>query len=70
MKHLWKKQSRPLENSEASTIITTSELVGRVPVDELPDLQHVVVVGDEVDEDQLTGNCTKMQVMNRYRVAR
>lgn len=42
-----------LENSEASTIITTSELVGRVPVDELPDLQHVVVVGDEVDEDQI-----------------
>ncbi|CAD2076586.1 acetate--CoA ligase [Jeotgalicoccus meleagridis] len=42
-----------LENSEASTIITTSELVGRVPVDELPDLQHVVVVGDQVDEDQI-----------------
>jgi acetyl-CoA synthetase len=42
-----------LENSEASTIITTSELVGRVPVDELPDLQHVVVVGDEVDEDHI-----------------
>ena len=42
-----------LENSEASTIITTSELVGRVPVDELPDLQHVVVVGDQVDEVQI-----------------
>ncbi len=42
-----------LENSEASTIITTSELVGRVPVDELPDLQHVVVLGDQVDEHQI-----------------
>lgn len=39
-----------LENSEASTIITTTALLPRIPVDDLPDLENVVVVGDDVDE--------------------
>ena len=39
-----------LENSDASTVITSTELVGRIPVDELPELKNVVVVGDDVDD--------------------
>lgn len=45
-----------LENSEASTVITTPELVGRIPTSELPDLQNVVVVGDEVADDHINFN--------------
>ncbi|WP_066195221.1 MULTISPECIES: acetate--CoA ligase [Gracilibacillus] len=41
-----------LEDSEAAMLITTPELLHRVPVDELPDLKKVVLVGaDEVTED-------------------
>lgn len=36
-----------LENSEASVLITTPELLPRVPVDELPLLKHVILVGAE-----------------------
>ncbi|KKB37565.1 acetate--CoA ligase [Bacillus thermotolerans] len=36
-----------LEDSSAKAIITTPELLPRVPVDELPDLQKVFIVGGE-----------------------
>ncbi|TDL34292.1 acetate--CoA ligase [Jeotgalibacillus sp. S-D1] len=39
-----------LEDSEAKAIITTPELLERVPVDELPHLKHVFIIGDEVKE--------------------
>jgi acetyl-CoA synthetase len=39
-----------LENSEAKAIITTPELLGRIPVDDLPDLEKVIVVGEDVDD--------------------
>ena len=39
-----------LENSEASTIITSPELLSRVPVDDLPDLKNVIVTGGNTDE--------------------
>src|SRR5699024_9210525 len=42
-----------LENSDAKVIITTTELLPRIPVDELPNLEKVIVVGDGVDEDYL-----------------
>ncbi len=38
-----------LEDSEAKVIVTTPELLNRIPVNELPALQHVVVVGSDVD---------------------
>ena len=40
-----------LEDSEAKAIITTPELLPRIPVDELPALTHVFVVGDDVKEE-------------------
>jgi acetyl-CoA synthetase len=40
-----------LEDSEAKVIVTTPELLERVPVDELPHLKHVVLVGDNIKEE-------------------
>ncbi len=38
-----------LENSEAVCLVTTPELLPRVPTSQLPDLKHVVLVGQQVD---------------------
>ncbi|WP_411954386.1 acetate--CoA ligase [Alkalibacillus sp. S2W] len=38
-----------LEDSEAVMLITTPELLSRVPEDQLPDLKKVVLVGDSTD---------------------
>ncbi|WP_458412204.1 acetate--CoA ligase [Schinkia sp. CFF1] len=40
-----------LEDSGAKVIVTTPELLGRVPVNELPLLEKIVVVGDNVKEE-------------------
>jgi acetyl-CoA synthetase len=40
-----------LEDSEAKVLITTPELLKRVPVDELPALKHVFLVGEGVQEE-------------------
>ncbi|WP_096152932.1 acetate--CoA ligase [Bacillus sp. FJAT-45066] len=40
-----------LEDSEAKVLVTTPELLNRVPLDELPALKHVVLVGDGVKEE-------------------
>ncbi|TDM07721.1 acetate--CoA ligase [Macrococcus lamae] len=45
-----------LENSEASIIVTTNSLVGRIPVDELPNLKHIVIVDDHVAENHIDFN--------------
>ncbi|XQY91017.1 acetate--CoA ligase [Metabacillus sp. HB246100] len=42
-----------LHDSEASVIVTTPELVERVPVEELPSLKHVVIVGESVEENHI-----------------
>ncbi|MFG6113557.1 acetate--CoA ligase [Halobacillus sp. MO56] len=39
-----------LEDSEASMLVTTPELLERVPVDELPNLKKIVLVGDAPDQ--------------------
>ncbi|CAM3762354.1 acetate--CoA ligase [Mesobacillus zeae] len=39
-----------LLDSEAKVLVTTPELLGRVPVDELPDLKHIFLVGTEIEE--------------------
>ncbi|MBB4824283.1 acetyl-CoA synthetase [Sporosarcina luteola] len=41
-----------LADSEAKVIITTPELVERVPVDRLPHLKHIFLVGDNIQEDE------------------
>ncbi|MDY0406422.1 acetate--CoA ligase [Virgibacillus sp. 179-BFC.A HS] len=41
-----------LENSEASALVTTPELLPRVPYEELPDLKHIILVGEgNIPED-------------------
>lgn len=44
-----------LEDSEAKMLITTPELLERVPVDELPHLEQIVLVGDssKIGEDHI-----------------
>lgn len=42
-----------LEDSDAKVIVTTPELLERIPVNELPALKHVVVVGETVDESHI-----------------
>ncbi|TDM04017.1 acetate--CoA ligase [Macrococcus carouselicus] len=42
-----------LENSEASVIVTTKSLVGRIPVDELPHLRHIFIVDEDVEEGHI-----------------
>lgn len=39
-----------LEDSEAKVLITTPDLIGRVPVDELPHLKTIFIVGSDVEE--------------------
>jgi acetyl-CoA synthetase len=40
-----------LEDSEAKVIVTTPELLSRVPVNELPALKYVLLVGDNIVEE-------------------
>jgi acetyl-CoA synthetase len=42
-----------LEDSEAKVLITTPELLDRVPVSELPHLKHVFLIGDDITEDDV-----------------
>ncbi|MEK4146965.1 acetate--CoA ligase [Robertmurraya sp. FSL W8-0741] len=41
-----------LEDSEAKVLVTTPELLERVPVDELPALKHIFLVGHEIEESE------------------
>ena len=43
-----------LADSEAKAIVTTPELLGRIPVDKLPHLETILLVGDGVQEDNKT----------------
>ena len=45
-----------LENSEAKVIITTNDLVDRIPKDELPNLEHIVIVDENVSEEYVDFN--------------
>ncbi|MGG4548113.1 acetate--CoA ligase [Rossellomorea marisflavi] len=42
-----------LEDSGAKVLVTTPELLERVPVDQLPQLKHVFLIGDGVKEDDV-----------------
>lgn len=48
-----------LEDSGAVALVTTSQLLGRVKRDELPDLKHIIVIGDNVDEDEQIADYAK-----------
>ncbi|SOC39273.1 acetate--CoA ligase [Salinicoccus kekensis] len=45
-----------LENSDAKVIVTTPELVGRIPEADLPNLEKVIVVGEVEDENHVDFN--------------
>ncbi len=41
-----------LEDSGASVIITTPALLGRVPVSQLPELKHIILVGENIELEE------------------
>ena len=41
-----------LYNSEAKTIVTTAALLPRIPVEKLPALQKILLVGEQIEEDE------------------
>lgn len=40
-----------LIDSKATALITTPELLGRVPLDDLPDLEKILLIGEDITED-------------------
>lgn len=40
-----------LQDSEAKVLVTTPDLLGRVPLDELPVLKHILLVGNNIEEN-------------------
>lgn len=45
-----------LDNSDAKVIITTNSLLPRIPKDDLPHLETIIIVDDEVDEQYVDFN--------------
>lgn len=41
-----------LEDSEAKVVVTTPELLKRIPVEELPKLEYIILVGDNIEENE------------------
>lgn len=41
-----------LEDSGAKVLVTTPDLLNRVPVNELPELEKLILVGDDITEDE------------------
>jgi acetyl-CoA synthetase len=54
-----------LEDSDAKVIVTTPELLERIPVSDLPSLKHVVVVGNSVDSKQHIDFLSEMQTASK-----
>lgn len=55
-----------LQDSEAKVLVTTPELLKRVPIDELPALEHIFLVGEGAEEsDKFINFNEKMAVANK-----
>ncbi|RKD27023.1 acetate--CoA ligase [Ammoniphilus oxalaticus] len=52
-----------LADSEAVAIVTTPELLARIPISELPTLKHIILVGDADENDQ--GHISYQDEMSR-----
>lgn len=50
-----------IQDSEAKVLVTTPELLKRVPVEELPSLKHIIVVGDYEGEENYINLLEKMK---------
>lgn len=57
-----------LENSDAKAIITTPELLPRIPVDDLPNLEKVVVVGDGSDDKYIDFDKSFEQASDEFEI--
>lgn len=57
-----------LENSDAKVIITTPELLPRIPVDDLPNLEKVVVVGDGSDDKYIDFDKSFEQASDEFEI--
>ncbi|WP_026689580.1 acetate--CoA ligase [Alteribacter aurantiacus] len=58
-----------LEDSEAKVLVTTPALLPRVPLDELPHLEKVVIVGDELpDGEKFVSYYDKMKAASKESV--
>ncbi|KAA0549074.1 acetate--CoA ligase [Bacillus sp. BGMRC 2118] len=42
-----------LQDSEAKVLVTTPQLLERVPLEDLPALKHVILVGDNIEENDI-----------------
>lgn len=42
-----------LLDSQAKVLVTTPKLLSRVPVDQLPDLKHIILVGENIEENDM-----------------
>lgn len=54
-----------LEDSEAKVIVTTPELLNRVPVEELPQLKYVVLIGENIPEGPYINFLEKVKDANK-----
>ncbi|MFZ7133618.1 MAG: acetate--CoA ligase [Eubacteriales bacterium] len=41
-----------LEDSEAKVLVTTTELLKRIPVKELPKLKYIIIIGEDIQEER------------------
>ncbi|MBM7692917.1 acetyl-CoA synthetase [Peribacillus deserti] len=59
-----------LEDSEAKVLVTTPELLSRVPVNELPALKTVFLVGENVQEDEthIDFNAKIKEASNKFQI--
>ncbi|MDQ0340322.1 acetyl-CoA synthetase [Caldalkalibacillus uzonensis] len=56
-----------LENSEAVAVVTTPELLPRVPSKDLPALKHILLVGDNLDLEQLNKEHPTVQLHDYHK---
>lgn len=56
-----------LQNSEAVAVVTTPELLPRIPTKELPDLKYILLVGRNLDLKELQGQHPTVTFYDYYR---
>ncbi|MBY7663795.1 acetate--CoA ligase [Staphylococcus agnetis] len=55
-----------LDNSDAKVIITTNSLLPRIPKDDLPHLETIIIVDDEVDEQYVDFNTSLKEASTAF----
>ena len=57
-----------LENSNAKVIITTNSLLPRIPKDDLPHLETIIVVDDNVDDEYIDFNVEMEHASHKFEI--